>query len=260
MRKSPTELRAGGYVDVPGARIVGTLMLIISCAATLVASCADAAPSPSGVTAKTVWSADLEARCPVAIANERRLAKRFESHRPVVGAPTSPALRSELLRMRRLDQDARALLMKQAITARNFDITVKPIDARNLKALKRIFAKYGVPTPALVGYDGLNAAWLLLQHATSDPTWQRQWLPAIQRLAERNELSPQRYALFVDRVRLSEGAKQIYGSVFGETDGRSVLAPTVDPMHLDERRKAMGLIPESEYECIIEAMYSPRPK
>lgn len=100
----------------------------------------------------------------------------------------------------------------------------------------------------------MNAAWLLLQHADTDPAWQRRWLGAVERLARDNELSPQSYALFVDRVQVNEGRKQIYGSQFRVTHGRRVLQPTLDPAHRDERRKAIGLIPESEYECILDAM------
>jgi hypothetical protein len=160
--------------------------------------------------------------------------------------------------MSQSDQKGRLSLIKHGITNAKYDHIMKRVDAENLRRLKRIFEKHGFPTPAMVGYDGTNAAWLLLQHADADPAWQRQWLGAVERLAKHNELSPQGYALFVDRMRANEGRKQIYGSQFRGAKGARVLQPTVDPAHLDERRKAIGLIPEREYECILDAMYGSR--
>lgn len=224
-------------------RLLVVFATVIAAAALL--SSANAAPPKSGGTS-------LEDRCPTAMANLMRLQQTYHSKRPSVAAPRDPALRNELLRMSQLDQMARMAAIKQGLKDSKSE---SAIDAENLKNLKRIFEKHGFPTPEMVGYDGMNAAWLLLQHADEDPAWQRKWLGAIERLFKRNELDAQGYALFVDRVRVNEGRKQIYGSQFKDVAGRRVRRPTVDPARLDERRKAIGLIPENDYECMLSAMY-----
>jgi hypothetical protein len=230
-------------------------MAAATLAATIAVSSAGAATRDSDAAATSIPLGSLEARCPRAVADQERLGKLFLARRPAVGAPTDAAIRIELLRMSRSDQKARRSLIEHGITNAKYELVVKRVDAENLRRLKRIFEKRGLPTPAMVGYDGMDAAWLLLQHADADPAWQRQWLGAIEQLAKQHELSPQSYALFVDRVLVDQGRRQIYGSQFQEVDGRHVLQPTVDPDNLDERRKAIGLIPESEYECILDAMY-----
>lgn len=217
---------------------------------------AEAAPRKRSAVPSIPLSS-VQARCPTAVADEKRRDMEFYSTRPLVKAPTAPLLRSELLRMAREDQSARIALIRHGNSGSGYVHAVKAVDAENLAHLKAIFRKYGFPTPAMVGYDGINAAFLLVQHQDQDPAWQRKWLGAVTQLARHRELSPESYALFVDRVRVNEGRKQIYGSQL--FNGGFALKPTRDPAHLDERREALGLIPEDEYECILRAMYIHKP-
>lgn len=229
-------------------------VLALSLAATAFTS-ADGAPGQSS-TVPFVPLNSMETRCPTAVADEKRLDMRFYSKRPAVKAPTDPSLRVALLRMAREDQNVRFSLIKHGNSDPKYRRAVMTVDAENLQYLRKIFKKYGVPTPKMVGYNGMGAALLLLQHQDQDPRWQRQWLGAVTQLYKRHELSPEGYALFVDRVRVNEGRKQIYGSQF--FNGGFTMKPTIHPAHLDERRKALGLIPEREYECILKTMYNPK--
>lgn len=230
-------------------------ILAISIAATPFAS-ANAASHKNAAAPASIPLNSMETRCPTAVADEKRVDMRFYSTRPPVKAPTDPSLRTELLQMARKDQRARIALIKHGMSDPAYVRAVNAVDTSNGEHLKQIFKKYGFPTPAMVGYDGTNAAWLLLQHQNQDPAWQRKWLNALTQLAKRNELSPEDYALFVDRVRVNERRKQIYGTQF--FPGGFVLKPTENPAHLDERREKLGLIPENEYECILRAMYYPK--
>ncbi len=56
------------------------------------------------------------------------------------------------------------------------------VDARNLASLKSIIANGGFPGPARVGVDGVQAAFLLVQHAVRDPALQLQVLPQLKAL------------------------------------------------------------------------------
>jgi hypothetical protein len=77
------------------------------------------------------------------------------------------ALRAELLRRMRLDQDARLAEDSSRYSE---------VDAENLPWLKELVAERGWPGSSLVGVDGAHAMWLLVQHATADLAFMRQCL------------------------------------------------------------------------------------
>lgn len=72
-------------------------------------------------------------------------------------------LRSELLRRVAADQEARHALDAGAMAA---------ADGENLPWLRQVISDVGWPGRSLVGGDGAHAAWLLAQHADSDPAFQ----------------------------------------------------------------------------------------
>lgn len=165
--------------------------------------------------------------------------------------PTVPALREALLAMSREDQAARSLPMDSPDTFKR----MAAVDARNLPAMKSIVAEHGFPTVAMVGRDGFDAAWLLVQHADADPAFQKDMLS---RLADGDVVSAEQIALLSDRVLRAQGKPQRYGSQFEQgRDGRMVPQPIEAPVDaIDARRATMGLMPLSDYACMINAMYA----
>jgi hypothetical protein len=87
-------------------------------------------------------------------------------------------LRAELLRRVAADQEARHALDVEAMTA---------ADGENLPWLRQVITDVGWPGKSLVGADGAHAAWLLAQHADSDPAFQRQCLDLLTAAVERGE-------------------------------------------------------------------------
>jgi hypothetical protein len=91
-----------------------------------------------------------------------------------------PGLREELLRMAATDQDGRQRLdchprrdgamSEQELAAAEH---LRAVDAANTARMKRIIAERGWPGRSMVGADGAQAAWLLVQHADHDPAFQR---------------------------------------------------------------------------------------
>lgn len=63
------------------------------------------------------------------------------------------------------------------------------------------------------------------------------------------------YANFVDRLRLHQGKKQLYGSGFEFKDGKMVLSPTEDLKHLERRRAKIGLPPMAEAIKMMKEIY-----
>src|SRR5579872_4021954 len=98
--------------------------------------------------------------------------------KPAVG---DEKLRQELLRRMREDQDGRKKLI-QLMNAQKEPGKQKElpemkamieIDKRNTAWLKEVIDRRGWPGKSLVGADGANAAWLMVQHAVLDRAFQR---------------------------------------------------------------------------------------
>ena len=65
----------------------------------------------------------------------------------------------------------------------------------------------------------------------------------IQKAPRNNDFSKQSMAYLVDRIRIKEGKKQLYGTQMEYVDGELVMAPVSRPYHLDKRRIKMELEP-----------------
>ena len=169
---------------------------------------------------------------------------------------TQPALHDRLNNMATKDQAVRQAWIKSGRKKGSPEQKMLiATDAANLIRLRAIFARYGFPDQAMVGRDGVSNAWLLVQHATADKALMDRAVKLARPLMLRGELPRGDYALLVDRVRLHEGKKQIYGSQFTLASGHLVMLPLLDPAQVDQRRAAMGLMPEAEYKRMGEKMY-----
>lgn len=169
---------------------------------------------------------------------------------------TRPVLRAELNQMATKDQAVRQAWIQSGLKKGSPEQKLLiATDAANLIRLRAIFARHGFPDQAMVGHDGVANAWLLVQHATADKTLMDRAVKLARPLMLRGELPRSDYALLVDRVRLHEGKKQVYGSQFTRASGHLVMLPLADPAHVDQRRAAMGLMPEAEYQKMGEKMY-----
>ena len=94
----------------------------------------------------------------------------------------------------------------------------------------------------------------LLQHVITDELRVKSLKP-ITKAFKNKELPPTEYANFVDRLRLHQGKKQLYGAGFEFRDGKLVLSPTEDIKNLEKRRAKIGLPPMAEYIKELEDLY-----
>lgn len=88
---------------------------------------------------------------------------------------------------------------------RPYKITVLLVDFINKLKIKRIISKYGYPNKELLGDDGLQKFWLLIQHMDRDRELQEQCL-------EKCGFAPIEYAHLYDRVQVNKGLEQKYGT------------------------------------------------
>jgi hypothetical protein len=172
-------------------------------------------------------------------------------------AATNPALHQELLRRVKEDQAIRDEWIKsgvehpdQAVVAR-----MNAIDSDNHARIKAIVKQYGWPGRELVGQDGADAAFLLVQH--SELSFQKEMLPLVKKAFQSHQMSGQNYALLLDRVLVGEGKPQVYGTQAKLSGHEVVLDPIGDEANVDKRRAEVGLMPLSMYIKILKGMYFP---
>ena len=173
-----------------------------------------------------------------------------------VQAQQYPGLQTELLAREKVDQDARAKCTSGTAEeqVKCFGEILRTIDEPNTKRLEMIFDQVGFPDTAKVGKDGMQAFMILLQHSPSHDLRVRALRP-ITKAFKNKEMPPMAYANFVDRLRLHQGKKQLYGTGFELKDGKMELSPTHDLKDLEKRRAKIGLPPMSEAIQMMKEIY-----
>ena len=158
-----------------------------------------------------------------------------------------PALREELLV--RLKEDQRIRFAPKP-DYREW----QRIDGDNTAFMKKVIEKHGWPGKTLVGADGAQAAFMLVQHATSDQPFQKRCLKLLKVAVEQGEARASEMALLEDRVLVMNGGPQIYGTQFHTVHGKLVPETIEDEANVDARRKKVGLPPLAEYTKQVRSM------
>lgn len=132
------------------------------------------------------------------------------------------------------------------------------INKRNVLRLDSIIKIKGWPTMTTVGHYGSQAAFLVVQH--SNVELQNKYLPIIKVHCEKGEVSWESYALMYDRVQVTEGRPQLYGTQvrWNETINGNEFFPIEDEKNVNSRRAKMGLEPIEDYASHFEIDYVPK--
>ena len=132
-------------------------------------------------------------------------------------------------------------------------------DSANLLWFKPLAQRYGLPTRAQVGKEGVEAAFLLIQHADRDPDFQEAMLPLLEKAYAAGEVPGDALGMLTDRVLKARGRPQRFGTQMTGLDGKMVMDSVEDPANLDQRRAKLGMMPMARYRELIESMYAQRP-
>jgi len=153
-------------------------------------------------------------------------------------------LREKLLAMRAEDARVREELAATGELFDGYHPAMEKVHLNNVAELEKMIEEYGWLGKSLVGDDGADAAWLIVQHAISLPDFSRKCLKLIERAVAENEAEPRHAAYLHDRICSFENRPQRYGtqSDWNESGAMEVWK-LEDESKVNEYRAAVGLKP-----------------
>jgi VWFA-related protein len=120
--------------------------------------------------------------------------------------------------------------------------------------LCQILKMVGWPSKALVGPEGVQAAFFLLRDSAPFQL-QHSLLPVIIAATKQGEIPRPDFAAFIDLLRLRTGSKQLFGTQATLLNGFLVLYPIEEEVYVDARRKQYGMGPLAWYIKSLEQEY-----
>ena len=168
----------------------------------------------------------------------------------------------------KLDKKLKEELLKMANKQRELLLNVVEKDQTKQKDADKLHKTYdddivklcqilktnGWPTTALVDREGVGATYHILKNAGTYDL-QRDLLPVIVAAIKKDPTQKREFAGLFDRLRVSAGMKQLFGTQAVSMGGFLVLYPVEDEGKLDERRAEYGLAPMDQYTNALEGTY-----
>lgn len=114
------------------------------------------------------------------------------------------------------------------------------LDTASIAQLKQLLDGHDWPSAAQVGRDGVDAAGRLIEHASGDKDFQHSMLRAM-RIRVGIDIDAAGYAALCDRIAVSQGDPQLYGTQLAIKGGKVVTSPSEDIGNATEYRDSIGL-------------------
>jgi hypothetical protein len=176
-----------------------------------------------------------------------RVSRAWSSEKDV--SWSNDSLRRVLLSLQERDQAARANFGSR-VTDTLYVRELMRLDSTVAAAMTTILERFGLPTRAMVGPAGSDAAMLIIQH--NWPLQERAL--ALAKASPAGQISPEKVAMLEDRILVHQGKPQQFGTQFTlAADGVFRFAPVSDLSGLSARRAAAGIPPLDQYVCLLEA-------
>lgn len=157
--------------------------------------------------------------------------------------PMNQNLADELVAMMKEDQRLLQQLFESGeLPSESYHPRMKALHEQNASRLKAIIGRHGWPGISLVGEDAAKAAWLVAQHAVSDPDFMTACVGLLDDAVARGDVAGWQLAFLQDRVRTLSGKPQYYGTQFDiDENGWPTPFPIEDAARVNERRAHLGL-------------------
>jgi hypothetical protein len=156
-------------------------------------------------------------------------------------------LREELLAMKAKNLRVRDELLSAGVLGDGYHPRMEAAHRQHAARLRAIVEEHGWPGISLVGEDGAEAAWQLLQHAIGEPDLQRGYLPLLLEAAAQGKIPHWQPAYLLDRICFFEGKPQIYGTQSDWDENGVMTVHTLQaPERVNDLRGQVGLPPLAE--------------
>lgn len=160
-------------------------------------------------------------------------------------------LSDELVKMRETDQIAAFIPQGKykELSEEQWKAFKDSVFEAHQKRAEAIFREHGYPGYDLVGAEGEQSFFLIVQHSNHNTDFQKEVLEELKRAVDNENADPRHYALLVDRHRINTGRPQIYGTqtTYRKDICQAIPKRLADSAGVDQRRKEVGLPPLKEY-------------
>jgi VWFA-related protein len=167
---------------------------------------------------------------------------------------TNIKLKEELLKMAIKQREALLQMVEKDQAKQSDEDKLRKLYQDHTLKLCELLKTNGWPTTALVHEDGVFAAFHILKNAGTYEL-QRDLLPVIVATIKKDPIQKREFAGLYDRLRVSAGMKQLFGTQAVTMSGFLVLYPIEDQAKLDARRAEFGLVPIELYIKNLERTY-----
>ena len=132
-------------------------------------------------------------------------------------------------------------LIKEGKLFDGYNKEMEELHISNAHRLNEIIDQYGFPSLEKVGKEASKAAWLVVQHAISLPSFMKKYRDMIMSTQDLGQHSKEQLAYLSDRIAVYEERPQLYGTQF-DWDSAGKLSPQVydDLVEVNKRRKSIG--------------------
>jgi hypothetical protein len=162
-------------------------------------------------------------------------------------------LKEELLKMANKQRELLVQVVENDQTKEKDQKKLHKLYDANTVRLCEILKTHGWPTSALVDREGVNAAFRILSVGSFE--MQRDLLNVIAAVIKTDPSQKGEFAGIYDRLRVSAGMKQLFGTQAVSMGGFLVLYPIEDQAKLDARRAEFNLSPMADYIRNLERIY-----
>ncbi|HEV8430285.1 MAG TPA: VWA domain-containing protein [Pyrinomonadaceae bacterium] len=197
-------------------------------------------------------SGSIPARAQSCVTQEdvRQMLARVES------SPATPnkKLKEELLKMASKQRELLQQVVEKDQAKRSDQEKLHKVYEDHTVKLCQIMKTYGWPTTAVVDEEGVFAAFYILKNGATYEL-QRDLLPVIVAAIKKDPIQKREFAGLYDRLRVSAGLKQLFGTQAVSMGGFLVLYPIEDQANVDARRAEFGLPQLDLYVKSLERSY-----
>ncbi len=150
-------------------------------------------------------------------------------------------LREELIKMADKQRELLVQVIDKDQTKQSDKDKLHKLYDTHLTRLCQIIKTTGWPTTELVERDGVFATFQILKNGGTYEL-QRDLLPVILAAIKKDPNQKPEFAGLFDRLRVSAGMKQLFGTQAVATGGFLILYPVEDEARLDQRRAEFGMV------------------